>query len=179
MKFKGTIFLILFILLTQISNAKDTKPISFIFNLKTYDDKQIDVTVAKQWKFSGYKNKIVILDFFATWCPPCKKSIPHLNTLKKDFKGKLEIIGLDIGNRDGSINSKAKLKQFVKKYKISYPITRGNANNEIFNGLIGLNRSGAIPFMVVFDKNGKYFTHYTGMVPKQRIYNDISSLVKK
>ncbi|MBT3280017.1 MAG: TlpA family protein disulfide reductase [Campylobacteraceae bacterium] len=203
MKFKSTLFLLIFIILVQGCESKETisdetftkeketvkKEVKantkddadkIVFNLKTYDDKKFNITINNQkWNFEGYENKVILLDFFATWCPPCKRSIPHLNTIRTQFKDKVEILGLDIGNRDGTINSKEKLAKFIKDYNIKYPVTRGNVNNQIFSGLSSLNPMGSIPFMILFNQDGQFVKPYVGMVPEQQLHNDISSLLKK
>ena len=91
----------------------------------------------------------------------------------------MEIIGLDIGSRDGSMNSKSKLDEFIRRYNIIYPITKGDATNQIFTGLQNLNPTGSIPFMVLFNANGQYIRHYVGMIPADQLHNDIANLIKK
>ncbi len=157
------------------ANNENTIP----FDLKTHDGKAIDLRIANtKWNFKGYENKVILMNFFGTWCPPCKREIPHLNHIKDKFKDKFEIIALDIGNRDGSINSKEKLDDFIMQYNIKYPITRGSVNNEVFMGLSSLNPMGSIPFMVLFDSKGQFITEYVGMVSEERLIADISKAIK-
>jgi thiol-disulfide isomerase/thioredoxin len=162
-------------------NVEPTKKAKeIIFNLKTHDDKNIKISINNQeWSFKGYENKLIFLDFFGTWCPPCKKSIPHLNSLREKFKNNIEIIGLDIGNRDGTINSSEKLANFIKKYDIKYPVTRGEPNNQIFGGLSSLNPSGSIPFMVLFNEKGQFVKPYIGMVSEEEFEHDIKYLLEQ
>ncbi len=150
------------------------------FNLKTSTGKIIEVTadVKNGWKFKGYENKVILLDFFATWCPPCKAEIPHLSSIRSKLKKDFEIIGLDIGQRDGSITSDAKLKQFIEDFKIKYPVTSGVANSSLFRAVSSLNPGGSIPFMILFNKKGEFIQYYIGMKPEEMLQQDINTAIK-
>jgi len=76
-------------------------------------------------KLSDYKGKVVILDFWATWCPPCREEIPHFKKLFAEKSGAgLVIIGIVV-NDDVS-----EVKKFVSKNGVNYPIVMGNAQVE-------------------------------------------------
>ncbi|HDD64646.1 MAG TPA: TlpA family protein disulfide reductase, partial [Firmicutes bacterium] len=78
------------------------------FSLKTPDGKVL--------KLSDYKGKVVILNFFATWCAPCRYEIPDFVEFYNKNKGKIEIIGI-------AVNSPvSQVKNMIKKYKIRYPV---------------------------------------------------------
>ena len=158
---------------------KEVKKVEQIaaFNLVTSDDKSLKITFDTKstiWNIEGLNGKVILLDFFGTWCPPCKAEIPHLNHLRNVMKGKFEVIGIDIGQRDGSATSIAKLKDFIKEFSIKYPVTIGNENYKLYGGLSALNPDGGIPFMVLLDTKGKYVTRYVGMVPEEMIQRDIN-----
>ncbi len=58
-----------------------------VFNLKTTDGKPVKITAKKDgWVFEGYEGKVILLNFFGTWCPPCKAEIPHLNNIREKLK---------------------------------------------------------------------------------------------
>lgn len=82
------------------------------FKLTTLDNKEV--------KLSDYKGKKVILNFWATWCPPCKAEIPDLIKFYADFKDKdVVILGVDLTQSEKSQNAVA---DFVKSYGINYPV---------------------------------------------------------
>src|SRR5438445_2987040 len=66
---------------------------------------------------ADWKGKVVILNFWATWCPPCREEIPQLVKLQAMYRDKLQVIGASEGE-DGP----QKVQQFVKMYRMSYPI---------------------------------------------------------
>ena len=65
------------------------------FQLKTIDNVMIDIKLENDKIIvTNYPNKIVLINFFATWCPPCKVEIPNLIKLKQDYKNELEIVSI-------------------------------------------------------------------------------------
>ncbi len=75
----------------------------------------------KQVKLSDYRGKWVVVNFWATWCPPCRKEIPDFIKFKNKYKDKVEILG--INNEDADLD---KIQDFVFEYEINYPILRAN-----------------------------------------------------
>lgn len=113
------------------------------------------VTKAKEFTLENLKGekvslkdfqgkKVVLLNFFATWCPSCREEIPILNKLYPEYKGRnVEFIGIDLRE------SKEKVSAFVKKLKISYPVLL-DLKGEVGN----LYKVGYIPLNVIIDQNG-------------------------
>jgi thiol-disulfide isomerase/thioredoxin len=104
-------------------------------------------------KLKDYRGKVVILDFWATYCPPCIEEIPHLASLKSQNKD-LEVIGLHVGGED----DRPKVPQFIEKLNINYPLAY--PDRELSATLLG--DDSRIPQTVVFDKNGKMLTKIVG-----------------
>lgn len=114
-------------------------------------------------------NKVVIVDFWATWCGPCREEIPHLNELYSEMKGKgLEIVGvsMDTDGVDG-------VKDFAREFRIQYPIVMGDEKvAESFGGIIGL------PTTFIIDRNGKIAKKYIGLPPAQDMRKIVKELVE-
>jgi len=120
-------------------------------------------------KLSDLQGKVVILDFWATWCPPCRKGIPDLVQLKKDYKAKgVEVIGvsLDALTRGGATFKD--VSPFIKEYKINYPILNGT--EDVITKFGGIN---SIPTSFVIDKEGYIIASYVGLVEKANYEADI------
>lgn len=165
---------------SQRTKAK-TEPT--IFNLKTIDNKDIKIIASdKSWKFEakGLENKIVLLDFFATWCPPCIKGIPHLNNITDKYKNDVVVLGLEIGKRGtGEVETKEIIEEFIMEHSIKYSIVNGEATNEMMYGLKSLNETGAIPFIMMFDKNGFYSESFIGMTSQETLEKQINKILKE
>src|ERR1700676_560472 len=109
---------------------------------------QADFTLAelggKTWTLKEQRGKVVLLNFWATWCPPCRKEMPDLETLYQQFKDQGLVI-LAISDEDAS-----KVQPFIAQQKVTYPILLdpGRKVNELF-------QIEGIPKTFVYDRNGK------------------------
>jgi cytochrome c biogenesis protein CcmG/thiol:disulfide interchange protein DsbE len=106
----------------------------------------------KTVSLKDFGSKVIIVDFWATWCGPCRMEIPHLNQLYLDNKGKgLQIIGVSMDDGSDAV------KQFLLKNRVDYPVVMGNdgvAND--FGGVEGL------PTKFIIDRSGKVIRKLVG-----------------
>ena len=150
--------------LVQESNA--------IFLTTTLGKKIKLVSTEAGIKFPDYPDKIILLDFFATWCPPCRAAIPHLNSLQSKHKENIQIIAILMEeNKENS-----ELERFIAKHKLSFPVSNSKENFILSQSLGGIR---SLPTMVMYDKNGKYHTHYVGVAPEEMIDADIQKALQK
>lgn len=139
--------------------------------LKDITGKEIIVTpIEKGFTFSGYENKVVLVNFFATWCPPCKVEIPHLNNLQEKYKDNFVIISVLLEEN----KSNEEMANFAKYNAINYIITNSIENYKFAKAVGGVNN---IPLMFLYDKQGKYATHYVGAIPEEMIEADIKKVL--
>lgn len=106
---------------------------------------------------SDYEGKVVFLNFWATWCPPCRDEIPGFVEVYEKYKNKgMQIIGisLDIAGVDKVLN-------FVKKYKINYPVAM-----ETRELIRDYEPGRAIPVTIIIDQNGKIRHKHIGYMDK-------------
>jgi thiol-disulfide isomerase/thioredoxin len=121
-------------------------------------------------KLKDLQGKVVILDFWATYCPPCLEEIPHLKELRKKYgKENLEVIGLHVGGGD----DRPKVPAFVKKLEIDYPLA--TPEDELSRFIFG--DSDSIPQTAVFDRTGKMVKKITGFGPE--IKRDLDATIEK
>src|SRR3990170_3643298 len=115
------------------------------------------------------KGKVVILDLWATWCPPCRKEIPGFINLYKKYKDKgLEIIGVAFDE-----NGQEVVPPFIKKMGINYPVyLDGGDIAEAYN-------LQAYPTTVIYGKDGKVANKHIGFVSEKEFENEIGELLKK
>lgn len=138
---------------------KEVKAPDFI--LKTTDDKDL--------KLSDYKGKIVILDFWATWCGPCRRSIPDLVEIQKEYKNDVVVIGISLDT-----HTIQNVMPFIKEYGINYPVVFGNEKVVMDYGNIE-----AIPTSFIIDRTGNVVDMYVGLVPKEAYTSKIKDILSK
>ncbi|HEU5179895.1 MAG TPA: TlpA disulfide reductase family protein [Candidatus Polarisedimenticolia bacterium] len=116
---------------------------------------------------SKFDGKIRVVDFWATWCPPCRAAIPWLNDLHQRYHDQgVEIIGISVDE-----NAKA-LAGFDKEVHIEYTSLQSSQEVEkAFGGIVGL------PTTFVLDRTGKVINSYVGEMEKRELEEDLHSLL--
>ncbi len=132
------------------------------FNLKDLND--------QQQAFSQWNNKVVLLNFWATWCPPCRREIPDFIDVYRQYKDKdFIIVGVGIDDQD-------KIARFVKQLKINYPILVGGKKAMRVSYQYG-NHSGALPYSIIIDKLGIIRYRAGGLMSKKKLIEQIKPLL--
>jgi thiol-disulfide isomerase/thioredoxin len=112
----------------------------------------------QRMKLSDYLGKVVVLDFWATFCAPCRVEAPHLDALQSRFGEQgLLVIGLNVGGLD----DRPEIPGFVQQLSIKY--TLGFPEPEMVNLFMGSDES--IPQTLVFDRKGRILKHFVGYDP--------------
>lgn len=141
------------------------------FQGKTAANFELPSSDGGKLKLSDYKGKVVILDFWATWCPPCRKGIPDLVELKKKYGPQgLEVIGVSV-DMD---NTKSEVVPFIKQYGINYPVVYSTDEVRMNYGGIA-----SIPTSFVIDQNGNIIASYEGLTSMSNYENQIKKLLEK
>jgi len=125
----------------------------------------------KPVRLSDYQGKVVILDFWATWCGPCRRGIPDLNALYSDYRGKgLEILGIAVDE-----GGKEMVQQGMQEHSITigYPILIGTA--EVQKSYGGIE---AIPTTFILDKEGNIVAKYVGLQDKETFVKRLDQLTR-
>ncbi len=142
---------------TVPKNLYSEFPLAYDFQLKSIDGRSV--------KLSDYRGKVVLVDFWATWCKPCQKSIPDLIEIQKQFS-EVQVLGITLDENPLKV-----VPPFVKDYKINYPILIGDDKvNEEFGGI------NAIPTLFLIDKQGRIINKYVGLVNKDILIKEINRI---
>jgi thiol-disulfide isomerase/thioredoxin len=109
----------------------------------------------KHATLADYRGKVLVLDFYATWCAPCRQSIPRLNALGEEYGSRgVEVIGLNVGGPDDRI----KVANFAKELQIQYPLGfPDKALTDLF-----LSDNQTIPQTFVFSREGRLVKRFIG-----------------
>ena len=151
----------------QVKILKDRK----VF-LTTTDNKVLSAIEQKDGlTFKELKDKVVLVNFFATWCPPCKAEIPHLNNLRQKYSGQFEVVGVLLEqNKDAD-----QLNAFIDEFAVQYPIVNSSENFNLAKVVGGVK---SIPTMFMYGKDGKLIQKYVGIVPEEMLESDIKKAIK-
>ena len=125
-------------------------------------------------KVKDLRGKVVILDFWATYCAPCIEEIPHLMELKATYGDDLHIVGLHVGGDE----DRPKVPEFIERLKITYPL----AYPEDALTAYVFGQQTAIPQTAIFDRSGKMVKKITGFDPTIKLELDAavaSEIAKK
>jgi thiol-disulfide isomerase/thioredoxin len=136
------------------------KPAPLHFTLK--DMNGIDV------KLESFRGKIILLNFWATWCGPCRAEIPALVDLQKQYADDLVVLGFSV---DDPVD---KLRPYATEYKINYPVLVGSGREEVqdaFGPLWG------IPVTVIIDRQGNIHRKHSGIGTREQFEQEIKSLL--
>src|SRR5512140_2730147 len=116
------------------------------FLLKSYDGKIVELA-----KLQG---KVVIVNFWATWCPPCRAEIPDLVALQEKYKDTLQIIG--ISEDEGGVEG---VRRFVDEHRMNYPVAMLTPEIEkLFPGV------SALPTSFILDREARVVQKHVGML---------------
>lgn len=106
---------------------------------------------------NNYRGKVVVLNFWATWCPPCRAEIPALEDLQDIYKDKLVIIGAAV------FSSTAAIEQFYKDYEINYPVIMGS-----YELMEKYGKVRVVPTTILIDKKGEIADNVIGSRTKDQ-----------
>ncbi|MCM3114676.1 thiol-disulfide oxidoreductase ResA [Neobacillus sp. MER 74] len=113
----------------------------------------------KKHQLSDYRGQGVFLNFWGTWCPPCKKEMPYINNQYHQYKDKgVQVLTVDIQESELAVN------QFAERLKLDFPIMI-DTDKEVMN-TYGID---PLPATFLIDKNGKVVNYYTGELTEEKV----------
>ena len=140
-------------------------------------DKAPDFTLLSitdsSYTLSKMEGKVVLINFWATWCGPCRMEIPEFNELQKTYHERgLNILGISVSD------NKKQLKNFTKSFAVDYPLLYGSAKdmNKVMRDYDGVY---AVPSSFLIGKNGNIIWKYPGAILKNYDPQTFADLVYK
>ena len=121
-------------------------------------------------RLTDFKGKVVLLNFWATWCPPCRAEIPELLKWQREYGSKgLQIIGVTYPP-----TNRRKVRSFVRAFKITYPILLGARKTKAL-----FDAGETLPFSVVIDREGKVRENIEGILLPEEFDEKIKPLLQR
>jgi cytochrome c biogenesis protein CcmG/thiol:disulfide interchange protein DsbE len=139
----------------------DAKPANLNFTLKDMNEKEVSL--------ASYAGKVILLDFWATWCGPCKVEIPGFVEMQNTYGPQgLQVIGISTDDRP------EQLKPFAAEFKMNYPVLQGLGRDDVtdaFGPVFGL------PTTIIISRDGKICASHAGMTAKETFETQIKELL--
>ena len=119
---------------------------------------------------ADYSGKTILINFWATWCAPCRQEMPMLMDLQRNYASRgLQVLGI-------ALDDAQSVRSFVEAYGISYPILVGS--NDVFETSVAYgNDEGVLPYSVLIDKTGVVRWQYAGIIQHAEITQRLDDLL--
>jgi thiol-disulfide isomerase/thioredoxin len=127
----------------------------------------LDVS-GQRLELSSYRGKVVLLDFWATWCDPCREEIPHFVELQEKYRDQgLQIIGVSMDDGPEPV------RDFSRQFKMNYPVVMGTAKTgELYGGILGL------PIAFLIGRDGRIRARHIGAADSSVFEKEIVDLLR-
>ena len=140
----------------------DAKPANLDFIVQDMNGDDVNL--------ASFKGKVILLNFWATWCGPCKYEIPAFVELQEEYGDEgLVVLGLSV---DDPIE---KLKPFAEEYKVNYPLLVGLGQDELMEAFGPL---WGIPVTTYISRDGTLCKRHMGIATKEQVEEDIKALLQ-
>lgn len=118
---------------------------------------------------NDWKTPFLVINFWAPWCAPCRREIPALIEIQKDYADQLQMLGL-------SFDSLENVREFKNQYAFNYPLLLVGQQSQQLNQYFG-NQSGGLPFTVIMDANREIIYRHSGELDKAGLIAQIQPLL--
>lgn len=148
--------------LNPISNQPNARPLYKAALIK------VDGSAASA---ETYRNKIIVLNFWATWCPPCREEMPELSALHSQYQHQnLTVLGI-------AIDEPAAVAEYLQQSPVTYPVLL--TENESFELASQLgNNQAVLPYTIIIDENGNVIETFMGKINKEKLEKPLQKLLK-
>jgi len=131
------------------------------------DDFTLQSLKGEKWSLRDQRGKVVLVNFWATWCPPCRMETPGLVDLQSKFAQRgFTVAGITMDEDPG-----VSVPDFVKKYGIQYPILIPGSHSSVADQV------EALPTSILIDRSGRVARRFVGMVTEHSLSTDIEALL--
>jgi len=124
----------------------------------------------KTQPMTQWQHQVIVVNFWATWCPPCRDEMPELSALQEKYRDRgLVVLGI-------STDDVAKTRQFAQDMPVSYPLLASEADTMNLAATLGNDRD-VLPYTLVLRRDGSVATRYFGRIDSQALESTLSPLL--
>ncbi len=141
------------------------------FELPSLDDKKLKLSELQKDPRKKGRRRVVLLSFWATWCPPCRKEVPHLQKLHKKYDKKgLVVVGVSVDSKGAKV-----VQPFVEKYKLTYTQLLDEKQT-----VCATYKARYLPTTYIIDRRGAISSVRVGFAPgtEKKVEKEIEALLK-
>ena len=152
------IIAVLFLFVPIVTLGQDSQPVQL--TVKDIHGRYI--------RLSDYRGKVVLVNFWATWCPPCRTEIPELNKLQRDYRNRgLQVIGVTYPPQ-----RLAEVRRFVRRAKVNYPVGLGTKETKLL-----FTSSETLPMTIIIGTDGRVQDIIEGILLPEEFEQKIKPLL--
>jgi cytochrome c biogenesis protein CcmG/thiol:disulfide interchange protein DsbE len=149
---------------TRASVSNDYAP-----SRRLFPEFRLDAIDGSEFDSKSLRGKVVLINFWASWCGPCRMETPSLVEINREYKDRgFEVVGIAVDPED-----KGDIHKFVRDYKVDYPVLYSDETIEREVGLIGT------PTSVLVDRDGAMIRKHVGPITKQMLETEIGALLNE
>ena len=155
----------------QSGSARGNKAGSPANNSQAAPEIVLEDLEGKTVRLSDYRGKVVILNFWASWCPPCKAEMPELEQVALEYNQGSEAVLVTVNLTDGARETPAKARQYIQDNRFTMPVlldTSGKAADDY--------NITSIPTTIIVDKQGNIGTRFSGPATKTNLQGYVDKL---
>ncbi len=146
---------------TRVPDPVDIKPLM----AASFPDLQ-----GRNRSLAEWRGSVLVVNFWATWCPPCLKEIPDFIRMQEKLKARgVQFVGIAADQPD-------KVRQFAAKYRMNYPVLLADMAVVEIAKQAG-NQAGGLPFTVILDREGKWVSSESGILDEKRLNSLVEPLL--
>ncbi|HEU4929762.1 MAG TPA: redoxin domain-containing protein [Candidatus Krumholzibacteria bacterium] len=149
----------------------DANPAAYVLDETAAPRASWTTTAGEPIALESLRGQVVLIDFWATWCKPCVKTMPELDAVYRDYqKLGLAVVGVSVDQGD---DREKKVKKFLEKKPVAYPIvidTEEAASWEAFHVV-------ALPTLYLIDRDGKIAERWTGVIDMKKVRESVDRAI--
>ena len=118
----------------------------------------------------NWQQPVLVVNFWAPWCAPCREEVPALIALQNEFQGQIQVLGL-------ALDSEQNVRSFASEYGMNYPSFLAGNQIPMYNAAFA-NKSGCLPFTAIINQQRKIHYSHTGKITLEQLRTELTPLLK-